>query len=112
MKKIVCAIFCLSGLFAQDFFEQYLQFKEQRNFEIETNKLENPFLNSNFAAIQKLTIDALMLDKVKINGKWYKQGDTINEAQIIKIDAKQVIFQYDEIPVLIQFKSDGKISIR
>ncbi|MCX2683249.1 transformation system protein [Campylobacter sp. MIT 21-1685] len=111
MKKFLCVVLCCNSLLAQDTFEKYFQLKEEQNLQIQTHKLENPFLNYNFVAIQKLTIQALMLGKVKINDKWYKQGDTIHQAQITKIDTKEVTLNYDKIPIILYFKSDDKISI-
>lgn len=46
--------------------------------------------------LEELKLSAIIKDEVLIDGKWYKQGDSINQNKILKID-KNTITIYDAI---------------
>ncbi|CAM4064026.1 hypothetical protein CAHE111092_05760 [Campylobacter hepaticus] len=52
-----------------------------------------------------------MFDRVKIDDKWYKKGDSIDEAIISKIDTQEIKIQYDNLEFVIPINKNGKISI-
>ncbi|ECR3466320.1 transformation system protein, partial [Campylobacter coli] len=54
---------------------------------------------------------AIMLDRVKIDNKWYKKGDKIGEAVITDITTKEIILRYDTLDFKIAFKNNDKINI-
>ncbi|AXP08837.1 transformation system protein [Campylobacter hepaticus] len=74
-------------------------------------KLQNPFINPTFEKLQAIKISAIMFDRVKIDDKWYKKGDSIDEAIISKIDTQEIKIQYDNLEFVIPINKNGKISI-
>ena len=59
----------------------------------------------------KLEIQAIFPQKVRINNKWYKENDLIHNAILRRIDARSVIFEYDEQNITLEFRQDAKIFI-
>lgn len=110
MKKIICAILCVSTLWAQDELGGYFKLLYAKK-NVEFEKLQNSFLNPTFEKIKNLKIFAIMFDKVKINDKWYEKGDQIDGAVIIEIDTKEIIIEYDAIKFKVSFKDNDKVDI-
>ncbi len=73
--------------------------------------LQNPFLNPTLEQMAKLEIQAIFPQKVKINNKWYKENDLIHNAILRRIDARSVIFEYDEQNITLEFRQNAKIFI-
>lgn len=59
----------------------------------------------------KLEIQAMFPQKVRINNKWYKENDLIYNAILRHIDARSVIFEYDEQNITLEFRQNAKIFI-
>ncbi|MCR2115962.1 hypothetical protein [Campylobacter upsaliensis] len=59
----------------------------------------------------KLEIQAIFPQKVRINNKWYKENDLIHNAILRRIDARSVIFEYDEQNITLEFRQNAKIFI-
>ena len=59
----------------------------------------------------KLEIQAIFPQKVRINNKWYKENDLIHNAILRRIDARSVIFEYDEQSITLEFRQNAKIFI-
>ncbi len=59
----------------------------------------------------KLEIQAIFPQKVRINNKWYKENDLIHNAILRRIDARSVIFEYDEQNITLEFRQNSKIFI-
>ncbi len=59
----------------------------------------------------KLEIQAIFPQKVRINNKWYKENDLIYNAILRRIDARSVIFEYDEQNITLEFRQNAKIFI-
>mgnify|MGYP004687405663 FL=1 len=59
----------------------------------------------------KLEIQAIFPQKVRINNKWYKENDLIYNAILRHIDARSVIFEYDEQNITLEFRQNAKIFI-
>lgn len=59
----------------------------------------------------KLEIQAIFPQKVRINNKWYKENDLIYNAILRHIDARSVIFEYDEQNITLEFRQNSKIFI-
>lgn len=59
----------------------------------------------------KLEIQAIFPQKVRINNKWYKENDLIHNAILRRIDARSVIFEYDEQNIILEFRQNAKIFI-
>ncbi len=110
MKKILCAFLCFISLNAQSDFKDYFTHLEKRQ-EFEISKLQSPFFNTKLEQIYKLEIQAVFLDKVKINNTWYKQNDFINGARISAIKPKQILLEYNKITISLELKNNDKISI-
>ncbi|EJA8518036.1 transformation system protein [Campylobacter upsaliensis] len=98
MRTIFCA--CLLGfsLHTQDLQNKLLN-------------LQNPFLNPTLEQMAKLEIQAIFPQKVRINNKWYKENDLIHNAILRRIDARSVIFEYDEQNITLEFRQNAKIFI-
>ncbi|MDL0114744.1 transformation system protein [Campylobacter felis] len=98
MRGVFCA--CLLGfsLHAQDLQNKLLN-------------LQNPFLNPTLEQMAKLEIQAIFPQKVRINNKWYKENDLIHNAILRRIDARSVIFEYDEQNITLEFRQNAKIFI-
>ena len=98
MRTIFCV--CLLGfsLHAQDLQNKLLN-------------LQNPFLNPTLEQMAKLEIQAIFPQKVRINNKWYKENDLIHNAILRRIDARSVIFEYDEQNITLEFRQNAKIFI-
>lgn len=98
MRTIFCA--CLLGfsLHAYDLQNKLLN-------------LQNPFLNPTLEQMAKLEIQAIFPQKVRINNKWYKENDLIHNAILRRIDARSVIFEYDEQNITLEFRQNAKIFI-
>ncbi|CAG9469668.1 transformation system protein [Campylobacter upsaliensis] len=73
--------------------------------------LQNPFLNPTLEQMAKLEIQAIFPQKVRINNKWYKENDLIHNAILRRIDARSVIFEYDEQNITLEFRQNAKIFI-
>ncbi|MCR2104863.1 transformation system protein [Campylobacter upsaliensis] len=73
--------------------------------------LQNPFLNPTLEQMAKLEIQAIFPQKVRINNKWYKENDLIYNAILRRIDARSVIFEYDEQNITLEFRQNAKIFI-
>lgn len=91
-------------------FEEYFKILNTKQ-SIELGNLQNPFFNPTFEKIKEIKITAIILDRVKINNKWYKKGDNIGEAVITDIATKEIILRYDTLDFKIAFKNNGKINI-
>ena len=48
---------------------------------------------------------------MRINNKWYKENDLIYNAILRRIDARSVIFEYDEQNITLEFRQNAKIFI-
>ncbi|QBL12267.1 transformation system protein [Campylobacter helveticus] len=98
MRGVFCA--CLLGfsLHAQDIQDELLN-------------LQNPFSNPTLEQMAKLEIQAIFPQKVKINDKWYKENDIIYNAILRRIEARSVVFEYDEQNITLEFRQNVKISI-
>lgn len=59
----------------------------------------------------KLEIQAIFPQKVRINNKWYKENDLIHNAILRRIDARSVIFEYNEQNITLEFRQNAKIFI-
>lgn len=57
-------------------FEEYFKILNTKQ-NVELGNLQNPFFNPTFEKIKDIKIIAIMLDRVKIDNKWYKKGDKI-----------------------------------
>lgn len=95
---------------AQSDFEEYFKHLEKRLI-VKLSKLNNPFSNPNLEQINKLELQAIFPNKVKINNVWYKKDDMINGAKLKNIETKQVILEYDKIFIPLKLKSNDKIYI-
>ena len=73
--------------------------------------MQNPFLNPTLEQMAKLEIQAIFPQKVRINNKWYKENDLIHNAILRRIDARSVIFEYDEQNITLEFRQNSKIFI-
>ncbi|EJC0907193.1 transformation system protein [Campylobacter upsaliensis] len=73
--------------------------------------MQNPFLNPTLEQMAKLEIQAIFPQKVRINNKWYKENDLIHNAILRRIDARSVIFEYDEQNITLEFRQNAKIFI-
>jgi len=92
-------------------FEDYLSNLTQKN-EFEISELQNPFFNPNLEQIHNLKIQAIFPNKVRINGLWYAQNDTIGALKIKAISFDEISFEFDgRIIALKPFQND-KILIR
>lgn len=111
MRKILCALLCLGILSAQSDFEEYFRHLTKKGFSVEFSKLGNPFLNPNVEKIYNLRIQAIFPGKAKINNVWYKEGDRIGQVQVRAIQARQVLFEYDEVLFPLKLKSNDEIYI-
>ena len=78
---------------------------------MELLNLQNPFLNPTLEQMAKLEIQAIFPQKVRINNKWYKENDLIHNAILRRIDARSVIFEYDEQNITLEFRQNAKIFI-
>ncbi|MBT0857938.1 transformation system protein [Campylobacter coli] len=101
---------CFCTLLSYEDFEEYFKILNTKQ-SIELGNLQNPFFNPTFEKIKEIKITAIMLDRVKINNKWYKKGDKIEEAVITDITTKEIILKYDTLDFKIAFKNNGKINI-
>lgn len=91
-------------------FEEYFKILNTKQ-NVELGNLQNPFFNPTFEKIKDIKIIAIMLDRVKIDNKWYKKGDKIEEAVITDITTKEIILRYDALDFKIAFKNNDKINI-
>ncbi len=91
-------------------FEEYFKILNTKQ-NVELGNLQNPFFNPTFEKIKDIKIIAIMLDRVKIDNKWYKKGDKIEEAVITDITTKEIILRYDTLDFKIAFKNNDKINI-
>lgn len=91
-------------------FEEYFKILNTKQ-NVELGNLQNPFFNPTFEKIKDIKITAIMLDRVKIDNKWYKKGDKIEEAVITDITTKEIILRYDTLDFKIAFKNNDKINI-
>lgn len=91
-------------------FEEYFKILNTKQ-NVELGNLQNPFFNPTFEKIKDIKIIAIMLDRVKIDNKWYKKGDKIREAVITDITTKEIILRYDTLDFKIAFKNNDKINI-
>ncbi|EAI4326623.1 transformation system protein [Campylobacter upsaliensis] len=98
MRTIFCAYLLGFSLHAQDLQNKLLN-------------LQNPFLNPTLEQMAKLEIQAIFPQKVRINNKWYKENDLIHNAILRRIDARSVIFEYDEQNITLEFRQNAKIFI-
>ena len=105
-----CATLCFNALFAQDNFEEYFQLLNKKSH-IDFSILKNPFINPTIEKIKQIKITAIILNKVKIEDKWYKKGDKFDHAIISEINTKEIKFAYDDMEILIQFNKNDKIII-
>lgn len=110
VKKIICAILCLSTLWAQDELGEYFKLLYAKK-NVEFEKLQNPFLNPTFEKIKNLKLVAIMFNKAKINDKWYEKGDQIDGAIILEINTKEIIVEYDAVKFKIGFRNNVKVDI-
>ncbi|ECP6257346.1 TPA: transformation system protein [Campylobacter coli] len=101
---------CFCTLLSYEEFEEYFKILNTKQ-SIELGNLQNPFFNPTFEKIKEIKITAIILDRVKINNKWYKKGDKIGEAVITDITTKEIILRYDTLDFKIAFKNNGKINI-
>ncbi|HDZ5065511.1 TPA: transformation system protein [Campylobacter jejuni] len=101
---------CFGTLFAQDSFEEYFKLIDKQNH-VNFNTLQNPFVNPTFEKLRQIKITAIMLNKVKIYDKWYKEGDMIDDATISEINTKEIKFKYDNLEIAIQINKNDKINI-
>ncbi len=95
MKKcllflIILITFASANLFANSAkdlaseFESYFAGLENR---LEITKIHNPFFYDELGS--KLHLQAIFEDKAKINDKWYHATQSIEDATIVEISAKQ-----------------------
>lgn len=121
MKKLFCAflIFSLSaqGIFAAQNSNFYAEFEKYFNFlkkplNYDFKDMKSPFANQIFQNLQKLEIQAIFPQKIKINNQWLKIGDKINEAKVKEITQNSAILEYDGEIILLKTKENVKISIK
>ena len=91
-------------------FEEYFKILNTKQ-NVELGNLQNPYFNPTFEKIKDIKIIAIMLDRVKIDNKWYKKGDKIGEPVITDITTKEIILRYDTLDFKIAFKNNDKINI-
>ncbi|MBK1971872.1 transformation system protein [Campylobacter sp. TTU-622] len=92
-------------------FEAYFDSLNKKESKFNFSSLQNPFFNPNFNEIQNLKIQAIFLNKVKINNTWYKEEDKINEAKIKKIKSDRIILEYDGFDIVAKLRTNDKIYI-
>ncbi|QWU80692.1 transformation system protein CtsR [Campylobacter novaezeelandiae] len=92
-------------------FEDYFDSLKKKESKFDFSNLQNPFFNPNFNEIQNLKIQAIFLNKVKINNTWYKEEDKINEAKIKKIKSDRIILEYDGFNIVAKLRINDKIYI-
>ncbi len=103
-------ILCFVTLFAQNDFEEYFKLLHKKSV-IDFSTLQNPFTNPTFEKLKQIKIIAILLDRVKIDDKWYKKGDRINDAVIVEIDSKEIKFKYDNSEIKINLKKNDEVDI-
>ena len=69
-------------------------------------ELKNPFFIPILDKISNLKFQAMFLDKVKIDGNWYKKDDFIYGAKIINIDNFSIYLKYKEQDFKISLLND------
>ena len=108
-KFIFCVNLCFCALFAQDY-EKYFENLNRKN-DIDFSTTKNPFTNPTFEKLRQMKIVSVMLDKVKIEDKWYELGDRIDRAVIAKINTKEITFKYENVEIVVGFAKNDKINI-
>lgn len=109
-KYFLSITLCFCTLLSYEDFEEYFKILNTKQ-NVELGNLQNPFFNPTFEKIKDIKIIAIMLDRVKIDNKWYKKGDKIGEAVITDITTKEIILRYDTLDFKIAFKNNDKINI-
>lgn len=74
------------------------------------SNLKNPFFIPTLHKIRNLKLQAIFLDKVKIDGIWYKKDDFIYGAKIININNFELCLKYNQEIFKISLIND-KINI-
>lgn len=77
--------------------------------ELDISSFKNPFFET---LTPSFKIQALLNDRVKINSKWYQEGDFISQAQILDIKDDEILLKQDSKLIKLKAtRSNHKIFI-
>jgi len=96
------------------------KFKSVQGFDIfyfNESKQESVIIDSNSTSTSKkdstLKIYAIFQDRVNINEKWFKIGDSIDGYEIIKIDKNSILLKKENDKKTLKiFSNDNKLKIK